>query len=81
MVPNLGATPLAQNGISPQCSVTSSSVSGALSDAPDRGHLGSVGGDVPVDTIDLAADARAVPVAFDVACFGGDAAAAHGTRR
>ena len=33
------------------------------------------------EDLDLVANARAVPVAFDVAFVGGDVAAAHGTRR
>ena len=48
MVPNLGATPLAQNGISPPPVQRDEpgavlSFCGALFDVPDRGHLGSTG--------------------------------------
>ena len=81
MAPNLGATPLAQNGISPQRSATSS-VPFCPSAAPSsmRRIAGTwvAGCDVPIDASDLVADAREVPVAFDVAFFGGDVAAAHG---
>ena len=80
MVPNLGATPLAQNGISAPAQRDELgavlSFSGALFDAPDRGHLVR-GRDVPVGDLDLVANALEFPVAFDGGFIGGDVAAAH----
>ena len=74
MVPNLGATPLAQNRISPRRSATSS-VPFCASAAPASMRLIAgtwvAGRDVPIDASDLVADAREVPLAFNVAFFGG----------
>ena len=50
--------------------------SGALFDAPDRGHLVR-GRDIPVGDLDLVADAREFPFTLDGGLSGGDLAAAH----
>ena len=80
MVPNLGATPLAQNRISPRRSATSS-VPFCASAAPASMRLIAgtwvAGRDVPIDASDLVADAREFPFVLDGFFFGGNVAAAH----